>query len=79
MARTRAAARPLTDKDEIRRWVKERNPRPVCVTGIGDEEDVGMILLDFPGYGGVESLEGISWDEWFDKFDERNLALFVQG
>jgi hypothetical protein len=38
-----------------------------------------MIRLDFPGYGGEESLEEISWDEWFDKFDERNLALLVQG
>ncbi len=37
-----------------------------------------MIRLDFPGYSGEESLEQISWDEWFEKFDERDLALMVQ-
>src|SRR5207244_8911743 len=48
------------------------------VSGTGVAEDVGMIRLDFPGYSGGESLEEISWDEWFDNFDERNLALMVQ-
>ncbi len=37
-----------------------------------------MIRLDFPGYSGQQSLEEISWDDWFEKFDERNLALMVQ-
>src|SRR2546430_4865445 len=51
---------------------------PACVRGTGGKDDVGMIRLDFPGYSGEESLEEISWDEWFDKFDERGLALMVQ-
>lgn len=34
---------------------------------------------DIPyGYSGENSLEQISWDDWFDKFDETNLALLVQ-
>ncbi len=37
-----------------------------------------MIRLDFPGYSGEDSLEAISWDDWFQKFDESNLALLVQ-
>jgi hypothetical protein len=37
-----------------------------------------MIRLDFPGYSGGESLEEISWDEFFEKFDEQGLALLVQ-
>ena len=37
-----------------------------------------MIRLDFPGYTGEGSLEEISWDEWFQKFDESGLALLVQ-
>ena len=78
MARTRAAARPLTDHDEIRRWAEERNASPACVKGTGGGHDVGMIRLDFPGYGGEESLQEIGWDDWFDKFEERNLALLVQ-
>jgi hypothetical protein len=37
-----------------------------------------MIRLDFPGYTGEESLEHISRAEWFEKFDERGLALLHQ-
>jgi hypothetical protein len=48
------------------------------VRGTGGPDDVGMIRFDFPGYCGEGSLEEISWDEWFDKFDESNLALLVQ-
>jgi hypothetical protein len=38
-----------------------------------------MIRLDFPGYSGGSSLEEISWDEWFEAFDENNLALVYQN
>ena len=68
----------LTDNEEIRRWAEDRKAKPSCVKRTGDKEDVGLIRLDFPGYGGEESLEEISWDEWFEKFDEKNLALIVQ-
>src|SRR5437763_12011056 len=78
MARTTASARPLTDHDEIRRWAEERNATPSCVRRTGGNNDVGMIRLDFPGYSGENSLEEISRDEWFQKFDESNLALLVQ-
>lgn len=37
-----------------------------------------MIRLDFPGFSGEKSLEHIGWDEWFEKFDEHNLALLYQ-
>jgi hypothetical protein len=71
-------SRVLTDHDEIRSWAEERDAQPACVRGTGSEEDVGMIRLDFPGYSGETSLEPIEWDEWFQKFDENNLALLVE-
>jgi hypothetical protein len=37
-----------------------------------------MIRLDFPGYSGGDSLEEITWDEFFSKFDEQGLALLYQ-
>jgi hypothetical protein len=73
-----ATSHPLTEHEEIRRWAEERGARPACVTGTGDRGDVGMIRLDFPGYTGEETLQPISWDEWFEKFDESDLALLVQ-
>lgn len=78
MARTSASSRTLVDHDEIRQWAEERDAKPSCVKGTGGEEDVGMIRLDFPGYSGEDSLEEIGWDDWFQKFDESNLALLVQ-
>ena len=75
---TRAKTRVLTDHEEIREWAEERGAQPARVRGTGGDGDVGMIRLDFPGYSGEESLEPISWDEWFQKFDESNLALLVQ-
>ena len=67
-----------TDHETIRRWAEERKATPSCVRGTGDKNDVGMIRLDFPGYTGEGSLEEISWDEWFEKFDESGLALVYQ-
>lgn len=71
-------SRLLTDHEEIRNWAEERDAQPSCVRGTGSEEDIGMIRLDFPGYSGESSLEPIEWDEWFQKFDENNLALLVE-
>ena len=73
-----ASAQPMTDHEEIRRWAEERGARPACVRGTGGEGDPGMIRLDFPGFSGGDSLQEISWDEWFRQFDENNLALLVQ-
>ncbi|HZS54543.1 MAG TPA: hypothetical protein VFA65_09085 [Bryobacteraceae bacterium] len=66
------------DHEEIRRWAEERGAEPACVKGTGDEGDIGMLRLDFPGYSGEESLQHITWDEFFQKFDERKLALVYQ-
>jgi hypothetical protein len=73
-----ASAQPLTDHDEIRRWAEQRGAKPTCVKGTGDRDDPGMIRLDFPGWSGADSLQEISWDEWFKAFDDNNLALIVQ-
>ena len=73
-----AAAQPETDHRRIREWAEERGAKPACVKGTGGNKDTGMIRLDFPGYSGGDSLQEISWDEWFKAFDENNLALLMQ-
>ncbi len=75
----RAQARATTDHEEIRRWAEERGATPACVRGTGSEDDIGMLRLDFPGYSGEGSLQPITWEEWFRKFDERGLALLHQN
>lgn len=61
--------------EEIRGWAEQRGGRPAQVKGTGDP---GLIRLDFPYGGGAENLELISWDEWFDKFDNEGLAFLYQ-
>ena len=75
---SKSSSRVLTDHDEIRRWAEERGARPSAVQRTHTDDNVGIIRLDFPGYSGGDSLEEIEWDEWFDKFDDNNLALIVQ-
>lgn len=72
------AAVPVHDHETIRRWAEERGGRPACVTGAGVGDDHGLIRIEFPGPPGESSLQLISWDEWFRKFEESGLALLIE-
>lgn len=67
-----------TDHEEIKKWVEARGGRPARVKRTGGKGDVGLLRIDFPGYSGEDSLEEITWEEFFEKFDERELALIYQ-
>ena len=67
-----------TDHDEIRRWAEEREGQPASVKGTGGGDDPGILRIDLPGGAGEESLEHISWDEWFEKFEQQGLAAVLQ-
>lgn len=75
---SKAGSQTTTDPEEIRRWAEERGAHPACVKGTGKKGDTGMIRLDFPGYSGGDSLQEISWDEFFQQFEENQLALVYQ-
>lgn len=72
------SSRTTTDHNEIRKWAEARGATPSRVKGTGSRNDPGMIRLDFPGYSGADSLEEISWDQWFKAFDANGLALVYQ-
>jgi ferritin-like metal-binding protein YciE len=69
-----------TDHDEIRSWAEDRGGKPACVQGTGGKGDIGMLRLEFPGKPNAKDskLQPISWDDFFEKFDERGLALIFQ-
>lgn len=71
-------SRTTRDHEEIRRWAEERGGKPAHVKRTGSEEDIGVLRIEFLGFGGDENLEPISWEDFFDKFDERDLALVYQ-
>jgi ferritin-like metal-binding protein YciE len=69
-----------SDHDEIRRWAEARGGKPACVQGTGGKGDIGLIRIEFPGKPNANDskLEEISWDEFFDKFDQHGLSLVYQ-
>jgi len=69
-----------TDHDEIQRWAEERGGKPACVQGTGGKGDIGILRIEFPGKPNAKDakLQPISWDDFFEKFDERGLALVYQ-
>jgi hypothetical protein len=67
-----------TDHDEIRRWVEERGGRPAEVASTATSGAAGILRIDFPDYGDDSALEEISWEDFFDKFEEKNLAFIYQ-
>jgi hypothetical protein len=66
------------DHNTIRQWAEQRGGRPATVTATKTKGDAGILRIDFPGYSGEETLEEISWDDFFMKFDESRLAFLYQ-
>jgi hypothetical protein len=75
MANASAESKVTTNHDEIRTWVEEREGQPARVKGTGDDDSPGVLRIDYPGFSGEDTLEPITWEEFFEAFDENNLAF----
>jgi hypothetical protein len=73
-----AQSKQTTDHEEIRRWAEDREGTPATVAATAESDEPGILRIDFPGYSGDQTLEPISWDDFFDKFDESDLAFVYQ-
>jgi hypothetical protein len=63
-----------TDRETIR-----RGGEPAAVEGTGDD-GAGVLRLQFPDTReDHDDLEPIGWNEFFEKFDEEDLAFVYQG
>jgi hypothetical protein len=71
-------AKTTTNHTTIKKWAEARGGKPVAVKRTERDGDVGLLRIDFPGYSGAESLEEITWDAFFKKFDEKQLAFLYQ-
>jgi hypothetical protein len=69
-------ATTTTNHDEIRRWVEDRGGRPSHVTDTASRDDEGILRVDFGDQD--ERLEEIGWQDWFDAFEENNLAFLYE-
>lgn len=71
-------AKTTTNHNQIRQWVEKRGGSPARVKSTGDRNDPGILRIDYPGFSGEETLETISWEEFFEKFEESRLAFLFQ-
>jgi len=69
------SAKTTKDHETIRRWAEEHGGRPARVKGAG-ADDSGMLRLDFGEQDAA--LEEISWDEFFEEFDDSDLKFLYQ-
>ena len=68
-----------TDHDEIRTWVEQHDGKPASVKGTESGDAAGVLRIDFPGGADEDTLEHVSWDDWFAKFDDNGLAFLYQA
>ncbi len=78
MARADSEAKTTTNHEEIRDWVEERGGRPARVKGTENKRGAGLLRIDYPGFSGEDTLETITWEEFFQAFDDNNLAFLYQ-
>ena len=73
-----AETKTTQEHGEIQRWAEERGGKPSHVKSTESESDIGILRIDFPGFSGEGSLEEITWEDFFEKFDAQGLALIYQ-
>ena len=73
-----STSKTTTDLKEIQKWAEKREGKPSKVKGVDGKKGGGIIRIDFPGYSGEDSLEEISWDEWYQIFKDNGLAFLYQ-
>jgi hypothetical protein len=67
-----------TNHEEIKNWVEQRGGKPARVKGTGDNDSAGVLRIDYPGFSGEDTLETITWEEFFTTFEESELAFLYQ-
>jgi hypothetical protein len=76
-----AMAEVTTDHETIRKWAERHGGKPAAVKRTHKDGDVGIVRIMFPDAPNSEhdALTEISWDEFFEEFDQRDLALLYEN
>jgi len=68
-------SRVTIDHDQILCWAEKRGAKPASVALAERAEDVAILRLTFPG---DRTPQEIGWPEWFQQFEQHQLALLYQ-
>ncbi len=75
-----ALSKTTQDHDEIQKWAEARGAKPAEVAGTEQDGETGILRIEFPKATDANNanLKEISWDEFFEKFDNSRLSLVYQ-
>lgn len=75
-----ALSKTTQDHEEIRKWAEARGAVPAEVKGTERSGEPGILRFEFPKARNHNDskLQEISWEEFFEKFDENDLELLYQ-
>jgi len=73
-----STSKQTTAHETIKKWATERDGVPAKVKGTGGANDDGILRIHFPSHSDSDDLQQISWDEFFQEFDEKNLNFLYQ-
>ena len=71
-----SSGKTTVDHKEIRKWIEARKGVPSVVTGTEGRDGEGIIRVEFDKT--QDKLEEISWDDFFQVFEDRKLAFLHQ-
>ena len=75
---TMSESKKTTDRGAIKRWAEDRKGVPAYVKGT-ENKDSGVLRIHFPENRDDDAdFDEIEWDEFFDTFEEKNLAFLYQ-
>ncbi|HEY8400603.1 MAG TPA: hypothetical protein VIK89_05040 [Cytophagaceae bacterium] len=66
--------RITSDHNKIKQWAEERNARPACYKCSNGNS---LLMFCFPGETEM-AVAKLSWEDFFKKFEELNLAFLYQ-
>lgn len=66
----------LTNHTEIKSWAEKHKMKPAQVA---DAEGLLRLMKPSSAKSDSDGLEEISWNDWFEKFDDSKLALLCQS
>jgi hypothetical protein len=75
-----ALSKTTQDHDEIRKWAEAHGAVPAEVESTEKKGQTGILRFEFPKAPNRNDskLKEISWEEFFEKFDESDLELVYQ-
>lgn len=71
-------SKTTTDHDEIRAWIEARDGAPATVASTARDDEPRVLRVLFQKQESGDALEEISWDDFFEKFEEEKLAFLYQ-